>query len=57
MRLSGAAEGIWIARPNSSDAPPDIGEQIAILGVSSLENSAYVGLLFLTERLPEPMTL
>jgi hypothetical protein len=56
-RLSGAPEAIWIAGSNSSDPQPDIDEQIAILGVSSLENSAYVGLLFLTERLPEPKTL
>jgi hypothetical protein len=58
-RLSGAAEAIWIAVAwNPSDVPPGIDQQkIAISGLSSLENSAYAGLLFLTERLPEPMTL
>jgi hypothetical protein len=56
-RLSGAAKAIWIARSNWSDPPPDVDEQIAILGVSSFENSGYVDLLFLKEGLPEPPTL
>src|ERR1700742_5228128 len=57
MRLSGAAEAIWTVLWKPSDAPPGIDQQIPISGLSSLEHSVYVGLLFLTEKLPEPMTL
>src|SRR6201999_3329642 len=57
MRLSGAAEAIWTVRWKPSDAPPGIDQQIAMSGLSSLKNSAYVRLLFLKEGLPEPPTL